>query len=199
MIISFEILYHNSRLNAKLNLLLEIRFIRMAKYRLFQLLIIFLVLQACQNSSEISSIDPVNWNNRFISLELNDSSEVASSYLSVYSRIYSQTEHKTHSLTATISMRNTNRKDSIYIIKAEYFDTRGNLIRTYFDKAIFIAPMETVEIVIDETDQEGGTGANFIFEWLVEPGINEPFFEGIMISTSGQQGLSFTTQAKRVN
>ncbi|MEQ8358080.1 MAG: DUF3124 domain-containing protein [Cytophagales bacterium] len=171
----------------------------MAIYRFFQFLMVVFILQACQNSSEISSIDPVNWNNRLINIDLNDSSEIASSYLSVYSRIYSQTEHKTHSLTSTISMRNTNRNDSIYILKAEYFDTRGNLIRTYFDKAIYIAPMETVEIVIDETDQEGGTGANFIFDWLVEPDKNEPFFEGIMISTSGQQGLSFTTQAKRVN
>ena len=28
---------------------------------------------------------------------------------------------------------------------------------------------------------------------------NEPFFEGVMISTSGQQGLSFSTQGIRVN
>jgi hypothetical protein len=96
-------------------------------------------------------------------------------------------------------MRNTNRADTIFIEKAEYFDTKGRSIRTYFNKPIYLAPMETVEIVIDELDKEGGTGANFIFDWKIKPTSNEPLFEGIMISTSGQQGLSFTTQGKRIN
>lgn len=41
---------------------------------------------------------------------------------------------------------------------------------------------------------EGGTGANFTFDWKIKQGSNKPFFEGIMTSTSGQQGLSFTTK-----
>jgi hypothetical protein len=96
-------------------------------------------------------------------------------------------------------MHNTNKTDTIYVNKAEYFDTDGNSIRTYFDKTIFIAPMATVQIIIDEHDREGGTGANFIFEWMIKPGSNEPFFEAVMISTSGQQGLSFKTDGKRLN
>ena len=102
-------------------------------------------------------------------------------------------------LTATISIRNVNKADTVYINKAEYYNTKGNSIRTYFDKPIFIAPMETVEIVIDERDQEGGTGANFLFDWTIKPNSNDPIFEAIMISTSGQQGLSFTTQGKKIN
>lgn len=95
-------------------------------------------------------------------------------------------------------MRNTNLKDTIYITKADYFDTKGSLIRTYFDEPIYIKPMETVEIVIDEKDQSGGTGANFLFQWSMKHTSHEPYFEGVMISTSGQQGLSFTTQGRRV-
>jgi hypothetical protein len=88
--------------------------------------------------------------------------------------------------------------DTVYIDKAMYFDTRGRSIRTYFDRTIFIAPMETVEIVIAERDKEGGTGANFLFNWKIKPTSSEPLFESVMISTSGQQGLSFTTQGKRI-
>jgi hypothetical protein len=95
-------------------------------------------------------------------------------------------------------MRNTNLKDSIFINNASYFDTEGNLIRTYFNKPIFLKPMETVEIVIDELDKQGGTGANFIFDWAIKQTSNEPLFEGIMISTSGQQGLSFSTIGKKI-
>ena len=58
--------------------------------------------------------------------------------------------------------------------------------------------METVEIVIDEMDEQGGTGANFMFDWAMKKTSNEPLFEGVMISTSGQQGLSFTTQGRKI-
>ena len=166
--------------------------------KIVYLLFLILLIQSCKEEAELSSVNPVNWEKRAVSLKQSDSLIHGTSYLSVYSQIYSQTEHKTHNLTVTVSMRNTNKTDSIFLNKAEYFDTKGHLIRTYFNKTIFIAPLETVEIVIDEQDKEGGTGANFLFDWTVKPNLNEPLFEGIMISTSGQQGLSFTTQGHRI-
>ena len=91
------------------------------------------------------------------------------------------------------------KEDSIYIHHAEYYNTHGELIRSYFEEPIYLSPLETVEIVIDEKDKEGGTGANFIFDWASTSEENEPFFEAVMISTAGQQGLSFTTEGKRIN
>ncbi len=163
------------------------------------LILLSLFILSCDKKAhkDVSSVDPINWSARTVALSVSDSLVEGSSYLSVYSQIYSETEHRTHNLTGTISMRNTNLKDSIFIRKAEYFDTHGNSIRTYFDKPIFIKPMETVEIVIDEKDQSGGTGANFLFHWSIKPTSHEPYFEGVMISTSGQQGLSFTTKGIR--
>ena len=168
--------------------------------RNFVSLIVLLLIFSCTEKvqKEVSSIDPVNWSNRTAAISVQDSLMSGTSYLSVYSEIYSETEHRTHNLTSTISMRNTNLRDTIYINKAEYFDTKGNPIRTYFDETIYIKPMETVEIVIDEKDRSGGTGANFLFQWSIKPSSHEPYFEGVMISTSGQQGLSFTTEGKRV-
>lgn len=156
------------------------------------------ILSACTGDKEVSSINPENWKKRMIAYNLPDSLTLGSTYLSVYSQIYGMTEHRTYDLTATISMRNTSRSDSVFLLKAEYFNTEGELIRTYFDKPVFLSPMETVEIVIDEVDQEGGTGANFMVDWKIHPGSNEPFFECIMISTSGQQGLSFSTHGIKV-
>ena len=162
--------------------------------------VLLLLIAACTDKApkEVSSVDPINWNNRKAKVFVTDSLVQGTSYLSVYSEIYSETEHRTHNLTSTISMRNTNSQDTIYLNKAEYFDTHGNSIRTYFDFPIYIKPMETVEIVIDEKDRSGGTGANFLFQWSIKPTSHEPYFEGVMISTSGQQGLSFTTQGRRV-
>lgn len=160
---------------------------------LFLSIFIGLLFVSCAKEPKQSAINPINWKKR--SINLNDSLLFkGSSYLSVYSEIYSQSDHRVHSLTVTVSMKNISSTDSTFILKADYFDTEGNLIRTYFDKPIFLKPLETIEIVISEKDTEGGTGGNFIFEWASRTEKSEPLFEGVMISTSGQQGLSFTTQ-----
>ncbi len=162
------------------------------------LLLCSCILLSCGHDKELSSIAPINWKKRMLNYKLNDSLTTGKTYLSVYSQIYSTTEHRTHNLTVTASMRNTNLNDTIYIKNASYYDTKGHLIRTYFNEPIFLSPMETVEIVIDEADKQGGTGANFIFDWAIHKSSNEPLFEGVMISTSGQQGLSFITQGKKI-
>ncbi|MGH1435342.1 MAG: DUF3124 domain-containing protein [Lewinella sp.] len=166
--------------------------------KILQLILLATLCFSCIDEQAISSISPVNWEKRKAREIILDSLEHGMTYLSVYSQIYSQTEHTTHSLTATVSMRNTSLKDTVYLSQAAYYDTHGTFLRSYFDETIFIAPMETVEIVIDEIDKDGGTGANFIFDWHIRHKAHEPVFEAVMISTSGQQGLSFSTQGKRV-
>ena len=166
-----------------------------------QLIYIFIAVfafMACDNPKEISSFNPVKWKKRMVDISQKDSLEVGKTYLSIYSQIYSLTEHKTHNLTAMVSLRNTSPTDTIYLLKADYFDTKGHLVRTYFDNAIYLSPLETVEIVIEEIDVEGGTGSNFIFDWKIPKSASEPLFEGIMNSTTGQQGISFLTEGKRI-
>ncbi|WP_405399981.1 DUF3124 domain-containing protein [Maribacter sp. Asnod2-G09] len=159
---------------------------------------VVLVLASCLQEKEISSIHPENWTKRKATVNAKDSLEYGKSYLSIYSQIYSSSEHKTHNLTAMVSLRNTSDVDTIYLTKAEYFDTHGVSLRNYFTHPIYLAPLETAEIIIDEMDVEGGTGSNFIFEWHAPKDCPEPLFEGVMNSTVGQQGLSFTTQSRRI-
>jgi hypothetical protein len=132
------------------------------------------------------------------SLPVLDSLIEGTTYLSVYSQIYSITEHRSLDLTVTVSMRNVNQSDTIYLDHAKYYNTSGKLIRTYFDKTVFIAPLETIEIVIDKKDRAGGSGANFLFDWKVGAGVHAPFFEAVMISTDGSKGISFVTDGQRV-
>lgn len=169
--------------------------------RLLQLgFVLFLLLQvaACQEIKKRNLDEEPKQIQKTHNHAIPDSLMKGTSYLSIYSQIYNQTEHKTYNLTATVSIRNVNRKDTIYIENAEYFNTEGRAIRRYFDQTVYVAPMETIEIVIDEMDKEGGTGANFLFDWAIKPKSNEPLFEAVMISSYGQ-GLSFTTQGKKVN
>jgi hypothetical protein len=167
------------------------------KLKYISILIVFIFFN-CEKKKEISSINEENWSKRKINLTSKDSLEYGKTYLSIYSEIYSYSEHKKQSLTAMVSLRNTSDLDSIYLLKAEYYDTHGKSIRKYFNYPIYLAPLETIEIIIDEMDLTGGTGSNFIFEWKAPKNTSEPLFEAIMSSTMSQQGLSFTTHGKRV-
>lgn len=153
---------------------------------------------SCQKTKEISSLNPVNWEKRSANATNLDNLSQGSTYLAVYSQIYQQHENKTYNLPVTVSLRNVSQKDTAYILKADYNNSKGERIRSYFKTPIYIAPLETIEIVIDEVDNEGGTGGNFIFDWAVYDEKNLPLFEAVMISTSGQQGLSFLTRGVRI-
>lgn len=161
-------------------------------------IIIIALLFSCTENKEVSSIYREDLSKRKINMISKDSLEFGKSYLSVYSQIYSNTERKTINLTAMVSMRNTSELDTIYLLRAEYYDTHGKSIKKYFDSPIYLAPLETTEVIINELDVSGGTGSNFILEWKIPKKCPEPLFEGIMISTMGQQGLSFATQGKRI-
>lgn len=149
---------------------------------------------SCQKNEQKEDINPVNWKKRIVELPANDSLKIGKSYLSVYSEIYSITEHRTIALTVTVSLRNVSVSEPLYLLDASYYNTKGDLIRSYFEKPIELKPLETIEIIIDEKDTHGGSGANFIFDWALTNSGHEPIFEAVMISTSGQQGISFTTQ-----
>ncbi|QXP58286.1 DUF3124 domain-containing protein [Olleya sp. HaHaR_3_96] len=158
------------------------------------LFIIVLTSFSCETKDENAYVPSNNWKAMQWNKPLTDSLLVSgSTYLSVYSQIYSVTEHKTHNLTATVSLRNINKKDTIFIKEADFYNTNGDLIKAYFTETIYVKPMQTIEIVINERDIEGGTGANFVFDWIAAKDVNPPYFEAVQISTSGQQGLSFTT------
>lgn len=158
-----------------------------------------IVILSCDKKQEMSSIDSENWSKRKMDISSKDSLEYGKTYLSIYSQIYSLTEHKTHNLTAMASLRNTSDKDTIFLLSANYYATNGAPLRSYFEHPIYIAPLETTEIIIDELDTSGGTGSNFIFEWKIPKECPEPLFEGIMNSTLSQQGLSFKTEGKRID
>jgi hypothetical protein len=115
-------------------------------------------------------------------------------YVPIYSDIYSKTKDTRFNLTATLSLRNTSLRHSIYITSIEYYNSSGERTKAFLNNSIVLKPMQSVEYVIEEHDTTGGTGANFVIKWSAGHVDVEPIFEGIMISTNGQQGISFTTQ-----
>lgn len=166
--------------------------------------IIFLIciafsLYCCDSNISEDEFERINWSARVANVSSLDSIETGKSYLSIYSQIYSLSQHKKYNLTAMASLRNTSEKDTIYLLKADYHGTHGEMIKQYIGKPVYLLPMETLDIVIEESDVSGGTGSNFIFDWKTPKDCPEPIFEAVMSSTVGSQGLSFTTQGKRID
>lgn len=149
---------------------------------------------SCSSPPKDKTYNTINWNTKNIKLDSIDNLFRGNSYLSVYSEIYDLTEESTHLLTATVSIRNTSEKDSLFLTRADYYNTSGELIRSYIENPVFLTPLETVEIVIHRRDTTGGTGANFIFNWAIPDEKYEPLFESVMIWTTGNQGISFATK-----
>ena len=115
-------------------------------------------------------------------------------YIPIYSDIYYVDSKHTFSLTATLSIRNTSFKDSIYVFSIDYYNSGGQKVRRYNESTLLIKPMESVEFVVENKDDTGGVGANFVVEWGAKPGAQKPYFQGVMIGTTSQQGISFTTE-----
>lgn len=165
----------------------------------FAVLVIVLIINACgKKETDKYPIKQANWVNKKSDIENFDNYINGKTYLPVYSHIYHIYEHRTFDLTITVSIRNISLTDTVYIIKADYFNTIGENIRQYLKNPIYLRPLETIEIIITERDIEGGSGANFVFEWAITNDKNPPLFEAVMISTQGQQGLSYTTRGVQI-
>ena len=156
-----------------------------------------------------SCLPPPSPNENTFSQEVIDSNIVAiplpidydytdSVYVPIYSDIYSRTKDIRFLLTATLSVRNTSFVDTMIIRAIDYFDTKGKFIRDYLDHPIYLAPMASIDYVIDEEDRSGGSGANFIVIWSAKNVLLKPVIQAVMISTNGQQGVAFTTEGQSI-
>jgi len=117
-------------------------------------------------------------------------------YVPAYSHIYSGDREHPFMLAVTLSIRNIEPEKSIRIISADYYETQGKLLKKYLAKPITLEPLESIRYVVPESNRAGGSGANFIVVWESAAPVNPPIIESIMIGTSSQQGISFTSRGR---
>ncbi|HEY4312269.1 MAG TPA: DUF3124 domain-containing protein [Pirellulales bacterium] len=120
-------------------------------------------------------------------------------YLPIYSSIFYENGKHTLELAATVSIHNINPTHAITVTRADYYDTKGRLIKKYLDKPLALAALQTSNLVVDKADTAGGTGANFLIEWKAESDAASPLVEAVMINASSNLGIAFTTTGRVVN
>lgn len=119
-------------------------------------------------------------------------------YVAVYSNIFSAPKKIPFNLATLLSIRNTDMWNQISIMAADYYDSRGRLVRKYIQKPISLAPLESTDIFIPEEDTTGGTGANFIVKWNSSKEVNAPIIESVMIGMKSGQGISFVSPGREI-
>ncbi|MGB5750244.1 MAG: DUF3124 domain-containing protein [Desulfobacterales bacterium] len=117
-------------------------------------------------------------------------------YVPIYSHIYSGVKGRPFDLAATLSIRNTNPKNSITLVSVKYYDTDGKLVEDYLKKPKQLNALVSTRHIITEDDKAGGSGANFIVVWKAEQKVNPPIIEAVMIGTHSGQGISFLSRGR---
>ncbi len=113
-------------------------------------------------------------------------------YVPIYSDIYLMDGSKTQQLTATLSVRNISFKDSIYITGVNYYGSQGELIKKYTESKILVKPMSSVEFVVEQAENKGGPGANFVVNWGALRCLNNPLIQAV-INNNSHASISFVT------
>lgn len=119
-------------------------------------------------------------------------------YVPVYSHIYSGDKEIPFNLAVTLSIRNTDPKQSITVTSVDYHDSNGKLLANYLKAPAKIGAMASIRYVVKASDKAGGSGANFMVKWESIKKVNFPIIESIMIGTQNQQGVSFTSRGQVV-
>ena len=117
-------------------------------------------------------------------------------YVPVYSHIMVGERRIEFQLSVNLSIRNTDPKNPITILSADYYDSNGVLVRKFVTKPVTIKPMASTYFLIATSDKSGGWGANYLIEWKSETKVNEPIIESVTYGSRGTHSVSFVSRGK---
>lgn len=125
-------------------------------------------------------------------------------YLPIYSHLYHgdvnpRTGKPSETLVSThISIRNTDPVAGMKVVSARYYNTEGRLLREFLAKPQAIPPLGTYELYVPRSDSSGGSGANFIIDWVADKPVNPPLVEALHADIREARTLLFVTTARPI-
>ena len=120
-------------------------------------------------------------------------------YVPAYSNLFYMKESQKTMFTVVLSIRNISFQDTVYFIKADYYGSSGQLLRSYIKTPLMLGPMESTEFIVEQEEREGGVGANFVVSWGASSEVrNKPLIESVMIGTISHHGFAFKSEAIQI-
>ncbi|MBF0127174.1 MAG: DUF3124 domain-containing protein [Magnetococcales bacterium] len=102
-------------------------------------------------------------------------------------------------LSSMLSVRNTDMGRAMTILSVKYHDSSGRLLRDYLTAPLRLAPIGSKEFFVENQEDKGGAGANFIVEWQAAQPINQPLMESVQVYHWGTQAQAFTSRGQVVH
>ena len=115
-------------------------------------------------------------------------------YVPIYSSIFVRGEKVSLNLSANVIVRNTDSANSIQITEVIYYNSEGELIKSYLNSPKKLKPMVSTYFLIEAAEDKGGWGSNFIIKWESVNKVTQPLIEAIH---SGQRGAGIYSYAIR--
>ena len=115
-------------------------------------------------------------------------------YVPIYSSIFVRGEKVSLDLSANVIVRNTESANSIQITDVIYYNSEGELIKSYLNSPKKLKPMASTYFIIEAAEDIGGWGSNFIIKWESVNKVTQPLIEAIH---SGQRGTGVYSYAIR--
>lgn len=119
-------------------------------------------------------------------------------YVPVYSHVYTGNRALPVNLATTLSIRNTDLTSPVTITGADYYNSRGKLLRRMLAKPVTLAPLTSTSLFIQEKDTSGGFGASFLVRWHGARQVSTPIIECLMIGAYSGLGISFVSPGQEV-
>ncbi len=119
-------------------------------------------------------------------------------YVPAYSDMYFAAD-RTINLAITLTVHNTDLTRPIILTSVRYYNTQGQFVREYVSQPVQLGPLETADFFVDENDESGGVGANFIVEWGAEQPAYEPVVEAVMIGSVSSLGFSLISPGRVIS
>jgi Protein of unknown function (DUF3124) len=111
-------------------------------------------------------------------------------YVPLYSHVY-QANGERLMLAGTLSIRNTDADHALTISGVRYYDTEGKLVRDFLKTPLTLKPLGSTDFLVQESDTSGGSGANFLVEWVSDEPVQEPIIEAVMVGRKGGSVAAF--------
>jgi hypothetical protein len=162
------------------------------------ILILCLTAISCKNLNQRPAVNTTDFDHSTLNSGLLPTKMISGQllYLPVYSNIPYQIDTIKFDMSAFIAIHNTDLTNSIKLTKVLYFNQEGKLVNDYLKyQNIEIDPLATKDFYVPYEDQSG-TGANFLIEWIADTLVNEPLIESITTCLKPNNTVAVLSQGK---
>lgn len=129
---------------------------------------------------------------------LDTPSRGGTTYVPVYSMVYTGDRAVPVNLASTLSIRNTDPRNSIKVTSIDYYSSAGQLVRRMLSKVLVLGPLASTSIFIKEKDTSGGFSTSFLVRWAADKEVSAPIIECVNIGAYSGLGISFVTPGREI-